>query len=750
MRGILLVPLALCLGCGVAVSTQFEVGSAKPAGDKVVEKTVPELIAELKDPQKNKVDAVVALGELKAKAAPAVPELIKLFHDKDEFLRLQVALALGKIGAPAVAPLTKAVADKDAGVRFYAVWALAFIGPDATSATAAVLKALDDESADVRRKAAYALGRIDPDPEQVAGPLAKALADKSEDVRHTAAGALAKLGAPGAEALLKTLKSNDSAIRNLAIKTLGEIGPDAKVALPELKALLLDPDKGSAGVAADALAGLGEPALPALVEAAKADSAEVRTLAVQALVKVGVPAVPHLVDLLGAKHVDVRRVAAAQLGFMQVQDKSLVIALGFALKDTDHQVKLNALNSLRNMGSSAKLAEKYVIEVLIDPDPQIRQNAFYTLEKLGVDPRPGLKKALSHKDPVVRIATASLMLDMNLEPDLAEPILRDALKLEDAALKTQAAYTLAKKGLQADDVLPLFLAGLKNEKAAVRRQSAEAIALYGAKASKAAPALIAALDDTDDSVRAQALATLSKVGAEPKALLPALVKVLEHKDISLHKPATKLFTQIGPGAIPDVIALFKGADSSAVRLACVQTLSMVGPPAKEAVPELIKALADKSARVRLLAARALGNIGPDAKAALPALTKAEDDNDTNVRQLAKAALAQIQAAKDQKFFEVQGVLTADDPFDPVRGGCYQVVHVYFMKAGQTYTIDLKSTWDNFLRLENSQGQQLAQDDDSGGFPNARIIFKAPADGPYRIIVTSFGSGATGSYTLTVK
>ena len=73
-----------------------------------------------------------------------------------------------------------------------------------------------------------------------------------------------------------------------------------------------------------------------------------------------------------------------------------------------------------------------------------------------------------------------------------------------------------------------------------------------------------------------------------------------------------------------------------------------------------------------------------------------------------------------------------------------------MKAGQTYTIDLKSTWDNFLRLENAQGQQLAQDDDSGGNLNARIVFRAPEDGYYRIIVTTFAQGASGNYTLMIN
>jgi hypothetical protein len=152
----------------------------------------------------------------------------------------------------------------------------------------------------------------------------------------------------------------------------------------------------------------------------------------------------------------------------------------------------------------------------------------------------------------------------------------------------------------------------------------------------------------------------------------------------------------------------------------------------------------------MTAARALGNIGPDAKSAAAALSKAEKDDDANVRQVAQAALAQIRADANQKEFQVQGVLTPGDPFDRVRQGHYHVVHTYPMKAGQTYTIDLISPWDNFLRLESPQGRQLAADDDSGGNLNARIIHRATEDGWHRIIVTTYAAGASGNYTLKVR
>jgi hypothetical protein len=100
---------------------------------------------------------------------------------------------------------------------------------------------------------------------------------------------------------------------------------------------------------------------------------------------------------------------------------------------------------------------------------------------------------------------------------------------------------------------------------------------------------------------------------------------------------------------------------------------------------------------------------------------------------------------------IKGFLSRHDPRDRIRPGPYQA-YTYRMKAGKSYQIDLVSlnnSWDNYLRLEDDKGNQLAADDDSGGFPNARIIFQCPADGTYHIIATVF-SGLGGQYTLTIK
>jgi hypothetical protein len=101
----------------------------------------------------------------------------------------------------------------------------------------------------------------------------------------------------------------------------------------------------------------------------------------------------------------------------------------------------------------------------------------------------------------------------------------------------------------------------------------------------------------------------------------------------------------------------------------------------------------------------------------------------------------------------QGVLGPNDPLDATTGGPGHV-HNVRMVRGRSYIIDLRSTqFDAFLRLEDSALAQLAQDDDSGGNLDARIIFRCPRSGSYRIIATGLpnnpGNGR-GVYTLSVR
>jgi hypothetical protein len=100
-------------------------------------------------------------------------------------------------------------------------------------------------------------------------------------------------------------------------------------------------------------------------------------------------------------------------------------------------------------------------------------------------------------------------------------------------------------------------------------------------------------------------------------------------------------------------------------------------------------------------------------------------------------------------------LADDDKLDKDRQGLKAKRHMKVeeieLTGGVTYIFEMLSTdVDPYLILEDAKGTKLAEDDNSGGFPNAKIVFRATETGSYRIIATTYGSGEIGNYTLVVR
>lgn len=94
--------------------------------------------------------------------------------------------------------------------------------------------------------------------------------------------------------------------------------------------------------------------------------------------------------------------------------------------------------------------------------------------------------------------------------------------------------------------------------------------------------------------------------------------------------------------------------------------------------------------------------------------------------------------------KLTGTLDAETP-----GLIYQVR----LTAGFTYIADMKSpdgkALDPYLFLRDDKDRTLAQDDDSGGGLNARIIYRPRVSGTYHLRATSFNNGR-GEFQLTVR
>ena len=179
--------------------------------------------------------AAVVLGNIGAEAKDAVPELTAALDVEDEpEFRREILFTLGQIGPPAAPAVEKIVAiletEENDRVIAAACYALRNMGPAATDAGPALVGVYNDGTEFQRMLAIWALLRVRPGYESVekrAIPL-----------------------------LTKGLSHERAEVRAEAAQALGEIGPNAASALPELKKLLDDGDRVVASAAKAAVAAI--------------------------------------------------------------------------------------------------------------------------------------------------------------------------------------------------------------------------------------------------------------------------------------------------------------------------------------------------------------------------------------------------------------------------------------------------------------------------------------------------------------
>lgn len=96
----------------------------------------------------------------------------------------------------------------------------------------------------------------------------------------------------------------------------------------------------------------------------------------------------------------------------------------------------------------------------------------------------------------------------------------------------------------------------------------------------------------------------------------------------------------------------------------------------------------------------------------------------------------------------RGQLTPNDQTD-ITGNSYDV-YEFRAEAGKAVVIDVASpSFDTIAILRDAFGTVILQDDDGGGDSNSRIEFTPDRTGSYELVVTSFGSGSYGNYTVSI-
>lgn len=298
--------------------SQSAIAALKRQGNPAI-KTLIQLARDEKEPQKNRIFAIVALGELNARSA--IPVLSNLVSASPKAIRLAALDAFTKIenpGKEAVAAQVTALKDKDTEIKIAAAQALTNAGTEASLAITDLISALADPNLKVRVKAVDAIA---------------------------AAGSQAK---PAIAALMDTLSSQEREFKKAAVIALSKLGQDAKPAVPILAQLLADPDseiRVATATTLGTLEGYAAEAVPQLARALQNPDRNTRSFAASALGRIGSqsqPAVPDLTRLLKDFDKDVRASAATALGRIGLEARSALPELVNALKDENVGVRVNS------------------------------------------------------------------------------------------------------------------------------------------------------------------------------------------------------------------------------------------------------------------------------------------------------------------------------------------------------------------------------------------------------------------------
>lgn len=307
-----------------------------------------------------------ALGKMKVQAKYVVPALIAVLQDDDDHVRFTTVEALGEFGpeaASAAQPLREALLrDTDGNVRWHAAGSLAAVDPEGKIALPALIEAMKARDANVRRFAAMALGKFGPKAKEAAPLLLAGLKDSNTGARIAAAGALWQVdrNAKDAVPVLVQVLENDPAIAHLwATTEVAAIGPEAKDAVPALRKLLATSSWPYGAV--HALGNIGPDAAAA---------------------------VPDLLERLESKDGDVRAYAAGALWKIN-QHPRAIPALLAELKSPVEGSPYYAIITAGEIGPPAKAGVPELIKALSHREIYVRQEALRALEKVDPAAIPG-------------------------------------------------------------------------------------------------------------------------------------------------------------------------------------------------------------------------------------------------------------------------------------------------------------------------------------------------------------------------
>ena len=369
---------------------------------EIGEEAVPYLLELLADPDDYVCyEASIALYSMNPPPETIVPALLDLFRHGKIHTRWGVIRVLRVIGKPAKAavPLLIEVLLNDSRIYSFrmqvdAARALGAIGPEAKDAVPALMRLSDypfpnwftetpagpnwlkNHAPFMRASVIDVLSKIGPEAQVALPQITKALNDESDMVRAAAIPALTGIGYPLTVNELKALLDLDNLLTYLSVvKELSKRGPPFDKAI----AVLIE---AATSYAAVELAQIGQPALPALIEALSHPNKDIRRSAAYAfgeMESLTTDVVPALIKALA----ETETVHGAARGLSCIGTPEALNAVMAILKHENDQIRFRGAATLADWDPPPQEATPALIAVLGDKYQPVHRNAVIALRKIG-------------------------------------------------------------------------------------------------------------------------------------------------------------------------------------------------------------------------------------------------------------------------------------------------------------------------------------------------------------------------------
>jgi HEAT repeat protein len=515
------------------------------------------------------LDAARRLEESGAAAAPAAAFLADALLDGDPEIRRAAASALASIGPPAFEAAGVAIAEalRDpvprVAIEAHVAWARAarrtgearegldrFRGEEGdtirlealvaqariggfTGSYLPFLEAIDD-SDPYRRELGYrGLRAVGAKAQGAVDKLAAYLSHPDEPSRRGASSVLASLGSPGLEPLRRGLRHDVGDVRASAAWGLGEMGPKAAAAVPDLLDRMEDPDPRVRNESARSL-GRIDPERPEVVAALLAglrSEAATREGSLEALSRGGRASAAAVAPLLDDPDPRLARCAADILLSVGPPARGIVASQGLPRTSERRVLRLRVLGGLSR--DPAPWIER-IAPFLEDPTEDARVEAVDAIGEFGPEGGAFAAGRLIPRldDPSVRVARHAILALGRIGAPSAPAVdwLSRAAREGGDADRTAAVWALGEIGPAARRAVSTLVQALEDPYPPVRSEAIAALGKLGREAAPATDALVRTARSGPEGDRLDALVALGRVGNDPEGIVPFLLEVARSAD----------------------------------------------------------------------------------------------------------------------------------------------------------------------------------------------------------------------------